>query len=142
MDFNILGSFFLGSLALYAGYVIQNETTKTTKTPQFIWNEQVGRTRSLQTMHGDASMNTELIRRRAIQASGRLDYSKLKETRTQLGTTTGAFETFMLSSVCPLPRPNIRYDGGGATDEFCPLDDTGAGVPLDAGNQDTTLCGI
>jgi hypothetical protein len=86
-------------------------------------------------------MNTELIRRRVIQAVGRLDYSKLKETRTQMGSTTGAFETFMLSTVCPLPSPNILYDGGGPADEFCPLDDDGSGIPLDGGTHNTSLCG-
>jgi hypothetical protein len=134
MDF--IGIAALGALTIYIGYVINKPEPIIATSP---WNEQIGKTRSLQAK-GDASMNTEMIRRRAIQAVGRLDYSKLKETRTQWGSATGALETFMLSSVCPLPSPNILYDGGGPTDEFCPLDDDGSGVPLDAGTHDTTLC--
>jgi hypothetical protein len=94
MDF--IGIAALGILTVYVGYVI-NKPEPVVLTP---WNEQVGKTRSLQAK-GDASMNTELIRRRVIQAVGRLDYSKLKETRTQMGSTTGAFETFMLSNLYP-----------------------------------------
>jgi hypothetical protein len=135
MDF--IGIAALGVLTVYVGYVINKPAPSAI--PQFVWNEQVGKTRSLQA-RGDASMNTELIRRRAIQASGRLDYSKLKETRTQWGTATGAFETFMLSTVCPLPSPNVIYDGGGPADEFCPLNDDGTGVAVDGGTHDTTLC--
>ena len=134
MDF--IGITALGALTIYIGYVINKPQPLVSTTP---WNEQIGKTRSLQAK-GDASMNTELIRRRAIQAVGRLDYSKLKETRTQMGSATGAFETFMLSTVCPLPSPNILYDGGGPVDEFCPLNDDGFGGPLDAGNHNTTLC--
>ena len=133
MDF--IGIAALGALTIYIGYVINKPEAIVLTTP---WNEQIGKTRSLQAK-GDASMNTELIRRRAIQASGRLDYSKLKETRTQWGSATGALETFMMSSLCPLPSPNILYDGGSATDEFCPLDGDGSGL-LDAGTHNTSLC--
>lgn len=132
MDF--IGIAALGILTVYVGYVI-NKPEPLRITPQFLWNEQVGKTRSLQAK-GDASMNTELIRRRTIQAVGRLDISKLKETRTQWGTATGAFETFMLSTVCPknFCLPDLLLDGGGPTTEYCPLDGT-----YDGGNDKTEL---
>ena len=88
MDF--IGILALGALAYY-GYSISN-----TPTPVTPWIEDVSKSRSLQAK-GDASMYIEKIRRQAIQSVGRLDPQKLKETRTQLGSTTGAIETYMIS---------------------------------------------
>lgn len=105
-----------------------------------IFNIQEGKTRSLQAK-GDASLHTELLRRRTIQRVGRLDYSKIKESRTQIGSTTGAIETFMITGICELPScicpPDIILDGGGAVSNYCPVDGT-----FDAGNQNTKVCGV
>ena len=149
MNATILGISFLGILSLYIGYVGWTKQEPTIpKNPITPWGEDTGKTHHIQSKHGDASMMTELRRRQAIQQSGRLNKNKLKESRTQFGSSTGAMETFMLSSVCPVPCPivcpsDIIYDGGGKTDEFCPiLDAQGSGALLDAGNQNTKACGL
>jgi len=63
------------------------------------WGEQVGRTKYIQSKHGDASMATELARRRTVQRVGRLDPDKIKESRTSTGAATGAVETFFITSL-------------------------------------------
>ena len=147
MDANFLGLSFLGILTIYAGYIgfTKPETKIQPITP---WGEETGKTHHIQSKNHDASMITERRRRQAIQQVGRLSKYKLKESRTQFGSTTGAIETFMLSSICPaLPCPSvcpsdIIYDGGNQSDEFCPIfNDEGNGPALDAGNPNTNACG-
>ena len=85
-------------------------------------------------------MNVELMRRRAIQSSA----GKLYESRTATGSSTGAVEAYMLSSVCPIPCKTTRcptdtiLDGGGASANFCPLPGS---VTYDAGGATTRVCG-
>ena len=130
---------------MYAGYLGWTKPDQTVRiNPITPWGEETGKTHHIQSKNGDASMVTELRRRQAIQQVGRLDKYKLKESRTQFGSNTGALETFMLSSVCPAPCPivcpsDIIYDGGNQADEFCPVSGTKS---LDAGNQNTKACGI
>ena len=104
--------------------------------------QDTGKSKQIQSMTGDASMAIERRRRQTIQASGKANPSKLKEATYQKGSTTGAVETYMLSSVCPRPIPyDIIYDGGNEGDEFCPYE--GDGDPkLDAGNETTKACGL
>jgi hypothetical protein len=137
MDLNTIGILALGALAYY-GYTTVN-TIQPVLNPTTPWGEQVGKTRSLQSK-GDASLATELVRRRTIQSVGRLNPQSLKETRTLTGSTTGALETFMISGICPQLPPIFGLDGGGASDEFCPLDDTGDGPVYDAGDPTTEVC--
>jgi hypothetical protein len=105
-----------------------------------------GKSKHYVSKHGDASMVTESLRRRAILSVGRENPKKIHETTTQLGSGTGYLETFLLSSICigfcPCPYPNnVLYDGGNATDEYCPLDhNTNDGQILDAGNATTQGC--
>jgi len=147
MDANIICITLLGIVSLYFGFIAYNMYTKPVQSiPFFPWGQETGKTHHIQSKNGDASMVTELLRRRAIQGSGRLQKSKLKETRTLLGSTTGAVETFMLTSICPVPccSPyDAIFDGGDDTANFCPiLDDDGTGIAYDAGNQDTRVCGV
>ena len=99
MDANILGLSFIGALCAYAGYVTYSTPKPEKPTIKFPWGLETGKTKQIQSMHGDASMVTELRRRQTIQQVGRLSKSKLKEGRTLLGSKTGAIETFMLSSI-------------------------------------------
>ena len=138
MDLNTLGIIALSALSIYVGYTVSNTSQNKIEIPT-IWNEQTGKSRSLQAK-GDASLMTEMIRRRVIQSAGRIDKLKIKESRTLFGSTTGAIETFMITGICPLLGPNIRFDGGGASDEFCPLDDDGNGIVYDAGGANTEVC--
>ncbi len=148
MDANILGLSFLGILTLYAGFIGWSKKESQPINSMTPWGEDTGKTHHSQSKNGDASMITELRRRQAIQQVGRIAKFNLKESRTQFGSTTGAIETYMLSSVCPVPCPpicptDIIYDGGNQGDELCPiLDDEGTGTALDAGNQNTKACGL
>ena len=104
MDFNIVGISLLTLLGFYISYKGYNTYTEITKKPISPWNNQEGRTRDLQSLRGDASQYIELRRRQTIQQAGRLQPYKIKETKTQLGSTTGALETFMISGIhSPLP---------------------------------------
>ena len=99
--------------------------------------QDTGKTHYNQSKTGDASLAIERVRRKAIQGHGRANKKKIKETHTQLGSTTGALETFMISSICPKPvccPYDIILDGGDEQDEFCEY--VGSGY-LDAGNQNT-----
>jgi hypothetical protein len=148
MDANMLGLSFLGILTLYVGYIGWSNTAVIQPinliTP---WGEDTGKTHHSQSKTGDASMVTELRRRQAIQQVGRINKYKLKESRTQFGSTTGAVETFMLSTVCPPHCPPICpsdaiYDGGDQSANYCPiLDDQGDGPILNAGDHDVIVCG-
>jgi hypothetical protein len=143
MDANVLGLSFLGILTLYAGYIgWSNQEVQPINliTP---WGEDTGKTHQSQSKTGDASMVTEFRRRLAIQQVGCKAKQNLKESRTQFGSTTGALETYMLSSLCPLTCPSDAiYDGGNQGNEFCPiLDDQGNGKVLDAGDRNVVVCG-
>jgi hypothetical protein len=96
MDLNTICIAFMGSIFLYAAYQFwKDKPSRNLVTP---WGEQVGRTKHIQSKNGDASMATERLRRRAVQASGRDDHAKIKESRTSTGSVTGAVETFFITS--------------------------------------------
>jgi hypothetical protein len=99
MDLNTAGILGLGCLGAYVMYVHWKETSepvaKTLITP---WGEQIGRTKYIQSKHGDASMATERTRRRTIQGGSRDQLGKIKESRTTTGSVTGAVETFSITS--------------------------------------------
>ncbi len=59
-----------------------------------IFNIQEGKTRSLHSK-GDISLYTQEIRRKVIKINGLENPLKLRETKTQLGSTTGVLETYM-----------------------------------------------
>jgi hypothetical protein len=144
MYLNVAGVGLLVALAAYAVYLQRRDAIqqipKTLVTP---WGEQVGRTRPIQSKTGDASMATERTRRRAVQADGRLNPRKLKETRTSTGSTTGAVETFFLSSVCPpFPKLELLLDADGAYGDYCAVLDGGGDLIYDGGNEDTIVCGV
>ena len=104
--------------------------------------QDTGKTKVNQSKTGDASLAIERVRRQTIQSVGRVNKRGIKETRTQLGSSTGAVETFMITGICPpLPFLNLRFDGGGASSEYCNiLTDTGAGVSYDAGGAECQEC--
>jgi len=108
--------------------------------PRFYWNIATGKERSFGSMTGDASLATETLRRKTINQIGKLDKSKIKESRTSTGSTTGALETYFITFYCP-PIINYLFDAGGATDEYCEvLDDSNAYNEYDAGGATTKVC--
>ena len=141
MDLNTICILGVGILICYIVYQTQQSSKPFQNLPRFLWNEQVGRSKQIQSKNGDASMNVELIRRRAIQSSA----GKLYESRTASGASTGAVEAYMLSSICPrvckksICLPDILFDGGGANASYCPI--LGS-VTYNAGGATTRVCGI
>jgi len=108
--------------------------------PRFYWNIATGKERSLGSKTGDASLATETLRRKTIHMNGRWYPSKIKESRTTTGSTTGALETFFVGFACP-PNFSYLFDAGGATDEYCEvLDDSGGYKEYDAGGATTKVC--
>ncbi len=55
--------------------------------------QDTGKTHYNQSKTGDASLFVQKVRRRAIRESGTL----VRETHTQLGSTTGAIETYLVN---------------------------------------------
>jgi len=146
---------FIGLLSipfLYLGYLYFTIPAPIIpEKPRALWGEQVGKTKQIQSKNGDASLYTETSRRKAIIQSGRLQKSNLKESRTTTGTSTGAYETFFLTAICPLlcinPCPVLPeqiFEGGGIDDDFCPIldGDEDTIVYYDGGNIDTTVCKV
>jgi len=107
--------------------------------PRFYWNIATGKERSFGSMTGDASLATETLRRKTIHMNGQWYPSKIKESRTATGSTTGALETYFLTFYCP--PTNFVFDAGGASDEYCKvLDDSNAYKEYDAGGATTKVC--
>jgi hypothetical protein len=122
MYLNLIGLGFIGLCLSYLVYQFFKPTAKEEK-PQrsgLLVAQDTGKSKQIQSKTGDASMQVELRRRRAIQGSGRIEPKKIKESTYQKGSTTGAIETFFITGICPpLARviENLFYDGGGASNE-------------------------
>lgn len=150
MDLNTISIGFMSLPILYLVYLYFTlPAAIVPEKPKFLWGEQVGRTRSIQSKNGDASMATEMSRRRAIQMVGQQSPSKIKETRTSSGSGTGAIESFFLTSICPAfcklcKDFDIIFDGGYIESEFCPVlnNDEDGSIVYDAGGIDTIVCGV
>ena len=148
MYLNWIGLGFVGLVGLYFGWQTFKFFTRVGPSkpsiPGFLVAQDTGKSKQIQSKTGDASMQTELQRRRAIQTIGRLYPSSIKETAYQKGSTTGAIETFFLTAICPpilAIFENIIYDAGEACEEFCEvLDDTGKGPAYDSGGAPNTGC--
>jgi len=146
MYLNLLG---LGCITLFLSYLTYNFSrpvlTKKVERSGLLVAQDAGKSKQIVSKTGDASMRTELYRRQTIQKVGRADPLSIKETMYQKGSTTGALETFMLSSICPRQftiDENIFYDAGGANDNYCNiLDDIGVGINYDGGIAGTRVCG-
>jgi hypothetical protein len=148
MVLNWIGLGFVGIVGLYFGWQTFKFFTRvgpsTPGIPGFLVAQDTGKSKQISSKSGDASMRTELQRRRAIQTVGRLYPSRIKETVHQKGSTTGAIETFFLTSICPpilAIFENIIYDAGESCQEFCEvLEDTGSGPGYDSGGAPNTFC--
>jgi len=101
MDLNLIGLGLIGAAVSYLAYQSFKPTQKHT-TPQrngLLVAEDTGKSKHIQSKTGDASMQVELRRRRAIQSVGRMDPTMLKESTYQKGSATGALETFFLTGI-------------------------------------------
>ena len=132
--------YLFGIMFLYATYVAWTTPIPITFNPirsGLLVAEDTGKTKQIVSKNGDASMQIELSRRRAIQTNGRIT-NKFNAT---LGSVSGAIETYMLTSICSCKCPDIDiiFDGGGARDELCPIH---GDAIYDGGTADTRVCGL
>jgi hypothetical protein len=115
--------------------------------------QQVGKQKQIQSKHGDASMYTELNRRKAIIYGMSGKRNEIKETKTSIGSTNGSLEAFFLTAIANPPSiidaPSIIeicysiFDAGDADDDYCyVLDGENGDDVYDAGNADTLVCGV
>lgn len=102
--------------------------------------QDTGKTKYNQSKTGDMSLHIQRVRRETIQKQGRRELGKIKETRTQFGSVTGAIEVFMISSIGPVIRcPTIfgLLEGGHNSSELCVVldgDDGANPYVMDAGD--------
>jgi len=152
MVFNI-NTVFLGLLGLFIGYNVLNYFM----TPKDIYQPpigvlpvpiEVGKSKIYVSKDRDASMATEIARRRAIIGSNSGPIKKFSYS----GSTNGSLETFFLSSVWPTNITKSIFSGdfildGGSASNVSPLilDGNGSANPggssnvfIDAGNAYTT----
>ena len=145
MYLNLIGIGLLGIFLGFLGYYFHfAEPLQRPERYGLLVAQDTGKTKHIQSKTGDASLATQERRRQTIHYLGQKEKFKLKETRVQHGSRTGAIETFFISypsCPCCVPPPDMWYDGGFPEDEYCVvLDGEDEGKHLDAGNQDTEVC--
>lgn len=146
MSLNTIGIVFISLIVLYLSYITFNRQTLTTPgLPSLLVPQQVGKQKLIQSKNGDASMHTELNRRKAIIYASSGNYHKIKETRTSKGSTNGSLEAFFLTSIVnPSIIQKICYaifDGGNLDSDYCYiLDGEDGDIVYDAGNAYTVVC--
>ena len=151
LNFNI-NTIFLSLLGLFVGYNVLNYYL----TPKDVYEIpigalpvpiEVGRSKIYVSKERDASMATEIRRRRAIIGSNscaihpKFGYS---------GSTNGSLETFFISGLCPtFVKDTVQkvcssiFDGGNAESEYCEIIDGNGGsdeIIIDGGYADTNVC--
>lgn len=99
MDLNTIFLSMFGLMFVYAGYTTWTTPIPVTFNPMrsgLLVAQDVGKSKQIQSKTGDASMHVEKLRRQAIKAVGSAKPLSIKETTYQLGSTTGAIETFLI----------------------------------------------
>lgn len=95
MDINMI---FGVGVTLLLSYIVYKSLKSTISpfAPQrtgLLVAQDTGKTKVNQSKTGDASLFVQKVRRKAIRKSG----TSTKETYTQLGSTTGAIETYLVN---------------------------------------------
>lgn len=88
-----------GVVFIYAGYTVWTNPIPVTFNPMrngLLVAQDTGKSKQIQSKTGDASMYVEKIRRQTIKTVGSLNPRLIKEFTYQLGSTTGAIETFLI----------------------------------------------
>jgi len=141
MGLNTIFLSLFGLMFIYAGYTVWITPTPIIFNPirtGLLVAQDTGKSKHIVSKNGDASMQIELNRRRAIQTIGRITH----KFNANLGSVSGAVETYMISGICSCrcpPSPDIIFDGGTVLDELCPIH--GDNI-YDAGGADTIVCGL
>jgi hypothetical protein len=116
----LIGISILGLLLLYFSF---NSSPKVEIIP---WNEETGKSKHIQSKTHDMSLYIEKKKRQTIHTAAKLNVKKIKESRTQFGSQTGALEFMM--TICPpfceqICCKDTIYDGGSSSsNECCILD--------------------
>ena len=149
--FNI-NTILLGLLSLFIGYNVVSYYLTPSDPYQVPTGAlpvpiQVGKTRSIVSKNGDASMAIELARRRAIIGS---NSCAIHPKFSYQGSTNGSLETFFISGLCPtFVKEGVQkictsiFDGGDANAEYCYILDGNGGsgeLLVDGGDADTNVC--
>lgn len=93
---NINTIFVTGFVGLFGYIVYKSLKTPTSMKPErfgLLVAQDTGKSKVNQSKTGDASLFIQKVRRAAIRGSG----TPIKETHTQLGSTTGAIETYFVN---------------------------------------------
>lgn len=94
MDINTI--LVIGITSLFGYLIYKSLIPKYSFSPQrfgLLVAQDTGKTKHNQSKTGDASLFIQKVRRKAIKYSG----TPIKETRTQLGSSTGALETYFVN---------------------------------------------
>jgi len=139
MYLNLIGlgllSLFIGTLVYYSWIPISTNINPVRS--GLLVAQDTGKTKQIVSKTGDASMVTEKTRRCVIKKN----HSYNPTFSSNLGSLSGAVETFFITAVCVdgrgLCSQDIIFDGGGADDEFCPVE---GNIIYDAGGVGTIVC--
>jgi hypothetical protein len=99
MDLNTIFLSLFGVMFLYAGYTAWISPIPVTFNPVrngLLVAQDVGKSKQIQSKTGDTSLHIEKLRRQAIKTVGSYKPFSIKETKYQVGSTTGAIETFLI----------------------------------------------
>lgn len=139
MYLNLIG---LGLLSLFIGALVYYSLTPISLNINpvrsgLLLAQDTGKTKQIVSKTGDASMVTEKTRRCVIKKN----HSHNPIFTSNLGSLSGAVETFFITAVCAESRGlcphDIIFDGGGVDDEFCPVEGNNI---YDAGGVGTIVC--
>jgi hypothetical protein len=145
LNFNI-NILFISLLSIYLGYNILSYYLQAADPYEppigaLPVPQQVGKTRAIQSKTGDASMNTEYQRRKAIILTNSCLVKDPRFGFWNKSSTNGTLETYFLSNIYHRPPQDNLYDGGDAyaENEFV-LNGTGDGLLVNGGNAYTQYC--
>ena len=99
MDLNTIFLSLFGLMFVYASYTAWTSPIPVTFNPirnGLLVAQDVGKSKQIQSKTGDASLHVEKVRRQTIKTVGTAKPLTIKESTYQLGSTTGAIETFLI----------------------------------------------
>ena len=99
MDLNTIFLSLFGLMFVYASYTAWTSPIPVTFNPirnGLLVPQETGKTKQIVSKTGDASMHIEKIRRQTIKSIGSAKPLTIKESTYQLGSATGAIETFFI----------------------------------------------
>jgi len=99
MDLNTIFLSMFGFMFVYVGYTAWTNPILIAFNPirnGLLVAQDSGKSKQIQSKTGDTSLHIEKTRRQAIKTAGSANILSIKESVHQLGSTTGAIETFLI----------------------------------------------